>query len=82
MPLSDPTPERVSACPVHFLWDGRGRGRALVRSGFLGFLAAILLGLAARTVHVELLMSAAAVVAACAAAVYFAGQGASFLARR
>jgi len=36
--LNDPSPQRVSACPVHFIWDGRGTGRAFVRAGFLGFL--------------------------------------------
>lgn len=34
----DPSPHRVSACPVHFIWDGRGVGRVFVRSGFLGLL--------------------------------------------
>lgn len=30
---------RESACPVHFVWEGRGAGRTLVRLGFLGFTA-------------------------------------------
>ncbi len=28
--------QRESACPVHFIWDGAGPGRWLVRLGFLG----------------------------------------------
>lgn len=28
--------QRESACPVHFIWDGAGRGRWWVRMGFLG----------------------------------------------
>ena len=35
------TLSRISACPVHFLWDGRGSARMLVRIGFM----AIILGL-------------------------------------
>jgi hypothetical protein len=30
---------RESACPVHFVWEGRGAGRPLVRLGFLGLTA-------------------------------------------
>ncbi|MEW5848694.1 MAG: hypothetical protein AB2A00_07755 [Myxococcota bacterium] len=29
---------RESGCPVHFLWDGLGRGRTLVRLGFMALL--------------------------------------------
>ena len=38
--LNDPSPHRVSACPVHFLWDGRGFGRRYVRGGFFGLVLA------------------------------------------
>jgi hypothetical protein len=37
--IKDPSPHAVSSCPVHFIWDGRGRGRAFVRWGFLGLIA-------------------------------------------
>jgi hypothetical protein len=36
MPVIDTGPHRTSACPVHFLWDGRGLGRPLVRASFMG----------------------------------------------
>lgn len=50
--IADPTPHRVSACPVHFLWDGRGGGRTLVRLGFLGLVVAgALAALAVMTRH-------------------------------
>ena len=40
MMKQDPSLERVSACPVHFLWDGRGAGRVWVRLGGMGLVAA------------------------------------------
>lgn len=46
--IHDPSPHRVSACPVHFIWDGRGRGRTFVRLGFLGVLAAGAVGSGAK----------------------------------
>jgi hypothetical protein len=67
----DPSEERVSACPVHFLWDGRGKGRALVRFGFLGLAAAA-------ACAVLRFVDVAAVVAAVSAVVYGAGQVVSF----
>lgn len=82
MPLADPTPARVSACPVHFLWDGMGKGRVLVRTGFLGFLAAAMLGTCGTMMHVMRATEGAAVVAAVAAVVWCAGQLASVLAKR
>ncbi|HEY4221443.1 MAG TPA: hypothetical protein VGO62_08870 [Myxococcota bacterium] len=82
MSLADPSPERVSACPVHFLWDGRGHGRSLVRAGFLGFLIAALLACAWKVMHFELLQSSALVVFAVAGAVYALGQLWSFAVAR
>ena len=38
--LAQHGPLRESGCPVHFIWDGHGVGRPLVRSGFLGILLA------------------------------------------
>ncbi len=35
--------DRESACPVHFLWDGKRHGRPFVRAGFVGFLLASML---------------------------------------
>jgi hypothetical protein len=79
VPLSDPTLERVSACPVHFLWDGRGRGRAFVRAGFLGFLLAALVGCVRPILHIEIAAVAAVVILAGAAVVWSVGQGISFV---
>jgi hypothetical protein len=39
-PFADTTVHRVSACPVCFVWDGRGWGRPLVRLAFLGVVLA------------------------------------------
>ena len=67
----DPSEERVSACPVHFLWDGRGKGRVLVRFGFLGLAAAA-------ACAVLRFVDVAAVVAGISALGYGAGQLLSF----
>jgi hypothetical protein len=34
------TAPRESGCPVHFVWDGAGMGRPIVRFGFMLLLAA------------------------------------------
>jgi hypothetical protein len=70
VPLIDPTPRRVSACPVHFLWDGRGRGRTFVRSGFLGLLAGGMLATAGA-------VTAGRVALGCAFAAWLVGQALS-----
>lgn len=53
MSFVDPTPHRVSSCPVHFIWDGKGRGRSFVRAGFLGCLVAAALAAIATYIHVD-----------------------------
>ena len=53
--IQDPSPQRVSACPVHFIWDGRGHGRTWVRMGFLGFMAAGMLATTATWLRLETL---------------------------
>lgn len=70
----DPSVQRVSACPVHFLWDGRGRGRTLVRAGFLGFLVAGMLLTMGSMLRLDGLTTAALVVVATAGASWLAGQ--------
>ena len=72
--LTDPTPHRVSACPVHFIWDGRGQGRVFVRVGFLAFLVAGALFSGAVMLHVHPMRTAAAVVAMVAFAAWSLGQ--------
>jgi hypothetical protein len=64
MSFVDPTPHRVSACPVHFIWDGRGRGRTLVRAGFLGALLAFGLAMLSQIVHVDVVRTVALAVGA------------------
>lgn len=74
MSFIDPTPHRVSACPVHFIWDGKGRGRSLVRAGFLGFLVASALALAAAAMHADAIRQAGAMLAVAAAASWLSGH--------
>jgi hypothetical protein len=66
--------ERESACPVHFLWDGRGKGRWFVRMGFLGLLGAALLWAASKTFVVDVLTLPALIIAVGSIATYAAGQ--------
>jgi hypothetical protein len=80
--LHDPTPHRVSACPVHFLWDGRGHGRVLVRAGFLGFLLAGMALSLSRWLFAPQVKTVGLVVALGAAALWGAGQLATFLTDR
>lgn len=72
--MFDPSPERLSACPVHFLWDGRGRGRVFVRSGFLGFLASAMLMCCGRMVHIDAFTTAGMVLAVSSASAWIVGQ--------
>lgn len=62
MPFIDPTPHRVSACPVHFIWDGRGRGRPFVRAGFLAMLFAFGASMLQQITHVDVLTTIAVVI--------------------
>ena len=78
--LHDPTPHRVSACPVHFLWDGRGRGRLFVRSGFLGFVVAAMVGVGASLLRIEGSAPFTLAVLGVAGASWTFGQVLSFLA--
>jgi len=40
---SNETWRRISACPLHFLWDGRGSARKLVRFGFMALMGGMVL---------------------------------------
>lgn len=73
--LNDPSPHRTSACPVHFLWDGRGKGRALVRGAFLALLVAGMCFTAGRWLRMDALEMVATAVAALAGAAWLVGQG-------
>jgi hypothetical protein len=72
--IHDPSPQRVSACPVHFIWDGRGQGRVWVRVGFLGFMGAGLLATSATWLRQELLADLSWLVLAGAGLSWGAGQ--------
>jgi hypothetical protein len=78
----DPSTERVSACPVHFIWDGRGLGRSFVRGGFLGVIAAGMLVTAGQMVHVDVLKSGGLVVLVGSLASWLTGQALTALVRR
>lgn len=78
--LNDPTPRRTSACPVHFLWDGKGRGRLFVRSGFLGLVVAGMFGTGASLLHVDSAGPLALALVGLAGASWSFGQLLSFLA--
>lgn len=51
--INDANPHRVSACPVHFIWDGRGKGRIFVRLGFMGFALGGMIGTGASLMHLQ-----------------------------
>lgn len=82
MPLVDPTLHQVSACPVHFIWDGRGRGRAFVRAGFLASTVAAAAWVLGMMSHSELATNAGLGLAALAGASWCAGQVMSWFAAR
>lgn len=74
MGLVDTTTSRASACPVHFVWDGRGPGRPLVRIGFMGLLIAGAAWSMGAMVHAPALKSLAVVVAIGSAVGWGVGQ--------
>lgn len=78
--LNDPTPHRTSACPVHFLWDGKGRGRLFVRSGFLGLIVAGMFGTGATLMRASEVGPIALAILGLAGASWTFGQILSFLA--
>jgi hypothetical protein len=67
-----PAPRRESGCPVHFVWDGTGLGRPLVRLGFLLVLGAGGAGSFALMTHGT--MMPARVLGAVALGLWTAGQ--------
>jgi hypothetical protein len=64
---------RESGCPVHFVWDGNGRGRPFVRVGFLLALGAGAAASWAAMTHGT--TTAAGALGAAAAASWVLGQG-------
>lgn len=76
--LHDPSPHRTSACPVHFLWDGRGKGRALIRAAFLGFLVAGMFFTAGKWLRFEALETAGGVVGLLSLLSWVLGQAFTF----
>lgn len=80
--LSDPSPNPTSACPVHFLWDGRGRGRLFVRGGFLGLVASGMVGTGGMLVGADAAAPLALSVLGLSGVVWSIGQALSFFAAR
>ena len=80
--LHDPTPHRVSACPVHFIWDGKGHGRAFVRAGFMLVLVGCALFFGAKALTMPTLTTPSMGVLAVAAVSWCVGQVLSFFAGR
>jgi hypothetical protein len=80
--VAPPGQGRESACPVHFVWDGRGVGRPLVRAGFMGFLVTGAFVTAAVMLHSTVLRDAAAWILGGSALAWALGQAATFLRRR
>lgn len=78
----DPSLERTSACPVHFLWDARGHGRVWVRLGFLGLVGAGALASASALMRLPALAQAGALVAATSGLAWLAGHAVSLVERR
>jgi len=81
MPI-DTSPHRVSACPVHFLWDGRGLGRPVVRTSFMAFAVAGGLATLGWMSHRDDVSLAATMLAGVAAVGWTLGQLFSKLATR
>jgi hypothetical protein len=80
--LNDPTPHRVSACPVHFIWDGKGMGRVFVRAGFLMLIVGFALLTGASATGFVVLKSPALTVIAVALVAWSLGQVLSFVVGR
>lgn len=80
--LNDPTPHRVSACPVHFIWDGRGIGRVFVRAGFLMLIVGFALLTGASATGLVVLKSPALYVLGVAIVAWSVGQVLSFVVAR
>ncbi len=82
MAFFDTSIQRESACPVHFVWDGNGLGRPVVRVAFLLCLVAGALGALGVMLTSANVMSAARGVAVVAGVGWIAGQALTRLAIR
>jgi hypothetical protein len=79
--IEDQAEHRVSSCPVHFIWDGLGRGRMWVRWGFFGLIFALATLVLGRWIHVATLEQAGSVFAGVACGIYLIGQALSGVVR-
>ena len=70
---------RITACPVHFLWDGRGQARKMVRLGFLGITLGLLLTVGTKIWPASFLQTVAEPVLIFGGLVWTYGQFKSFL---
>jgi hypothetical protein len=71
---------RTSGCPVHFIWDGKGVGRPVVRAGFMLLLVASMVAVAVQMWHLP--SSWTRIAASVAGTVYLTGQALSFVVSR
>jgi hypothetical protein len=78
----DTSVRRESACPVHFVWDGNGAGRPVVRVGFLLLLLASMVVAAGAALHLATVIAAGKLGVAVAGGVWLCGQGLTKLAAR
>ncbi|MCP4503882.1 MAG: hypothetical protein GY822_28480 [Deltaproteobacteria bacterium] len=79
---ADTRPHQVSACPVHFIWDGVGLGRPFVRVGFMGFMLSGVLYSAKMSFSSSVFATAAAWTFALSGVSYLFGQAFSAWAKR
>ena len=77
----DTSVRRESACPVHFVWDGNGFGRPVVRVGFLLLLASCLTTAAGQISKCAVVFDIGKGALAAALVVWLVGQGLTRLSR-
>ena len=80
--LRDARAENISACPVHFIWDGRGMGRLPVRIGFMGFVVGAMLYTSQIALRMDVLSTLASWTFMGSLASYAVGQVLSAWAKR
>lgn len=79
--IQDHAEHRVSACPVHFIWDGLGKGRMLVRWGFFGLVFALAVFTGTKWMHLDVARPVALGLLGVSLALYVVGQALSSVVR-
>jgi hypothetical protein len=78
----DTSIQRESACPVHFVWDGNGLGRPVVRVAFLLCLVAGATLALGQMLHIDAVNVVGRVTGVVAGIMWLSGQGLTRLAQR